>query len=75
MKVYSEVTGKEGYAFAIGGGTYSRCMPNTVAFGVVFPGQEDCCHIADEYIDIERMMQATRIFAHAIAELASGNIA
>ena len=50
-------------------------MPNTVAFGVVFPGQEDCCHIADEYIDIERMMQATRIFAHAIAELASGNIA
>ena len=50
-------------------------MPNTVAFGVVFPGQEDCCHIADEYIDIDSMMQATRIFAHAIAELASGNIA
>ena len=29
IAAYSEVTGKEGYAFAIGGGTYSRMMPNT----------------------------------------------
>ena len=75
MQVYNELTGDDAKPLAIGGGTYSRMMPNTVAFGVVFPGQEDCCHIADEYIDIDRMMQATRIFAHAIAELASGNIA
>ncbi len=75
MKVYNELTGDDAKPLAIGGGTYSRMMPNTVAFGVVFPGQEDCCHIADEFIEIDRMMQATRIFAHAIAELASGNIA
>ena len=75
MQVYNELTGDDAKPLAIGGGTYSRMMPNTVAFGVVFPGQEDCCHIADEYIEIDRMMQATRIFAHAIAELASGNIA
>ena len=74
MKVYNELTGENAKPLAIGGGTYSRMMPNTVAFGVVFPDQEDCCHIADEYIDIDRMMQAVRIFAHAIAELASGNI-
>ena len=75
MQVYNELTGDDAKPLAIGGGTYSRMMPNTVAFGVVFPGQEDCCHIADEYIDIDSMMRATRIFAHAIAELASGNIA
>ena len=75
MQVYNELTGDNAKPLAIGGGTYSRMMPNTVAFGVVFPGQEDCCHIADEYIDIDSMMRATRIFAHAIAELASGNIA
>ena len=75
MQVYNELTGDDAKPLAIGGGTYSRMMPNTVAFGVVFPGQEDCCHIADEYIDIDSMMQATRIFAHDIAELASGNIA
>ena len=74
LKVYNELTGENAKPLAIGGGTYSRMMPNTVAFGVVFPDQEDCCHIADEYIEIDRMMEATRIYAHAIAELASGNI-
>ena len=74
LKVYNELTGEDAKPLAIGGGTYSRMMPNTVAFGVVFPDQEDCCHIADEYIVIDRMLEATRIYAHAIAELASGNI-
>ena len=70
LKVYHEVTGLEPYTIAIGGGTYSRMMPNTVAFGVCFPGDMDLCHVADEYIDIEKMMLGVRIFAHAIAELA-----
>ena len=61
-------------AFAIGGGTYSRMMPNTVAFGLNFPGDTDTCHMPDEYIDIEKMMLSVRIFAHAIAALASGEI-
>ena len=70
LKVYNELTNSDEKPLAIGGGTYSRTMPNTVAFGVVFPDQDDCCHIADEYIVIDRMMQAVRIFAHAIVELA-----
>ncbi len=74
MKVYNELTGENAKPLAIGGGTYSRMMPNTVAFGMVFPDQPDLCHVADEYIEVDRMMHAVRIFAHAIAELASGNI-
>ena len=74
MQVYNEITGENAKPLAIGGGTYSRMMPNTVAFGVVFPEEEDCCHIADEYICIDSMMKAVRIYAHAIAELASHNI-
>ena len=70
VKVYSDVTGQPGYAFAIGGGTYSRCMPNTVAFGFNFPGDTDTCHMPDEYVDIEKLMLSVKIFAHAIAELA-----
>ena len=70
LKVYHEVTGLDAYTIAIGGGTYSRMMPNTVAFGVCFPGDMDVCHIADEYIDLEKMMLGVKIFAHAIAELA-----
>lgn len=75
LKVYHDVTGNEAYAFAIGGGTYSRMMPNTVAFGLNFPGDMDTCHMPDEYIDIEKMMLSVRVFAHAIAELAGGQIA
>ena len=74
LRTYENYTGLKGECLAIGGGTYSRMMPNTVAFGVVFPEEEDCCHIADEYICIESMMKATRNYAHAIAELASHNI-
>lgn len=70
IKAYSDATGKPGYAFAIGGGTYSRCMPNTVAFGLNFPGDPDPCHMADEYLNIEKMMLSARIMARAIAELA-----
>lgn len=70
LKVYHEVTGLPAYTIAIGGGTYSRMMPNTVAFGVCFPGDMDVCHIADEYIDLEKLMLGVKIFAHAITELA-----
>ena len=70
LKVYREVTGLDAYTVAIGGGTYSRTMPNTVAFGVCFPGDMDVCHIADEYMDLDKMMLGVKIFAHAIAELA-----
>ena len=70
LKAYSDVTGHEGYAFAIGGGTYSRCMPNTVAFGPCFPGDVDTCHMPDEWFSLENMMLSIRIMAHAIVELA-----
>ena len=73
LKVYHEVTGLPAYTIAIGGGTYSRMMPNTVAFGVCFPGDMDVCHIADEYIDLEKLMLGVKIFAHAIAEIAGEN--
>ena len=71
LKVYHEVTGRDAYAFAIGGGTYSRMMPNTVAFGLNFPGDTDTCHMPDEFIDVDKMMLSVKIFAHAIATLAA----
>ena len=69
IKAYSDVTGKKGYAFAIGGGTYWRCMPDTVAFGPSFPGDIDTRYMPDENFSLEKMMLSIRIMAHAIAEL------
>lgn len=74
LKVYHDVTGNEAYTIAIGGGTYSRMMPNTVAFGPGLPGDMDLCHMPDEYIHIDNMMIGVKVFAHAIAELAGGLI-
>jgi succinyl-diaminopimelate desuccinylase len=68
--VYGELTGLPAYAMAIGGGTYARTMPNTVAFGICFPGDTDTCHMPDEYIEVDKFMLSIRIMAHAIVRLA-----
>lgn len=70
MSIYQEHTGDlESEAAIIGGGTYARAMNNFVAFGPAFPGDEEVAHQKDEYMDIEKLMQATVIYAHAIYEL------
>ena len=70
LEVYHEATGLPAYPVAIGGGTYSRTMPNTVAFGIVFPGDPESCHMPDEYVDMDKFMLAVKIMARAIARLA-----
>lgn len=71
MKVYREQTKDvESEPITIGGGTYARALQNAVAFGPVFPGQEDVVHQKDEYISIEHLMKITKIYAHALYELA-----
>lgn len=54
---------------AIGGATYARAFPNCVSFGMNFPGDNDMCHQVDEFIDIDKLMLATNIYAKAIYEL------
>lgn len=70
LEVYHDVTGLPAYPIAIGGGTYSRMMPNTVAFGINFPGEGDRCHMPDEYVDVEKFMLSVKVMAHAIVRLA-----
>lgn len=68
-KVYEESTGQEAKLISIGGGTYARAMKNAVAFGPLFPGQEELAHQKDEYIDIDHLILITKIYAKAIYEL------
>lgn len=70
QKVYREQTGLEPYLLAIGGGTYAKEMPNTVAFGPLFPGKSNFCHQINEYIDIDDLILDAKIFSAAIYELA-----
>ena len=71
MDVYHEYQ-HDGEAIAIGGGTYAKKLPNTVAFGPMLPGREDLNHQANEYIFIKELEMLTQIYAHAMVELANG---
>ncbi|MBM7706900.1 succinyl-diaminopimelate desuccinylase [Chryseomicrobium aureum] len=68
--VYERQTGEKAELLAIGGGTYARVLKKGVAFGMVFPGEADVAHQADEFVDIKNLLKATAIYADALAELA-----
>ncbi|MCM3734428.1 dipeptidase PepV [Bacillus cytotoxicus] len=70
QRVYEEQTGEKAELLAIGGGTYARSLEAGVAFGPLFPGKEELAHQKDEYIEIEDLLKATAIYAHAVYELA-----
>lgn len=70
MAAYKEFTGDlVCKPIVIGGGTYARAVPNTVAFGPVMPGREDICHQPNEYIHAEDLYMSIKIFARALYEL------
>lgn len=54
---------------AIGGATYARAFDNCVSFGMNFPGDKDMCHKVDEFIEIDKLLLATNIYAKAIYKL------
>lgn len=70
LEVYTEATGLPGEPKSIGGGTYAKAMPNLVAFGPIFPGDEIREHKPDEYMEVEKLMKNAEIFAEAIYRLA-----
>ena len=71
MDVYREFTGDaESKPQVIGGGTYARAADNVVAFGMAFPGEPELAHQKDEYIVIDNLIRATKIYAEALARLA-----
>lgn len=71
MEAYRNQTGDaESEPMVIGGGTYARAADNIVAFGCVFPGEEELAHQKNEFIDIDSMVLSAKIFAEAICSLA-----
>lgn len=69
MDVYNGITGEHAKPFAIGGGTYARHLKEGVAFGMLFPGDPELEHQANESIRLESLVKAARIYAYAIVAL------
>ena len=71
LAAYEEETGLKGKGISTGGGTYAKVLKQGVAFGALFPDEEDLAHQADEYEDIDRLMLAMKIYANALIRLAA----
>lgn len=67
---FNNVTGLNEKPIAIGGATYARAFENCVAFGATMPGKDDMCHQIDEFVYIEDLITASKIYAESIYELA-----
>lgn len=74
---FSEITGIAAEPYTMGGGTYARAFPNTVAFGAAL--SEDVsplgalrggAHQNDECIPLDELLTAAKVFALALAHLA-----
>ena len=79
MELYKEVTGRDDQPYTMGGGTYSRVMPNAISFGAGMPGQSRVrdflpeghggAHGRDEVLELEKMYDCAKIYTVALAML------
>ena len=74
LEVYRAETGDQTAPMTMGGGTYARAMANGVAFGPEFRDKDPNDggpHEKDECWPVEHLIRATKIYAKALARLAS----
>lgn len=70
VDIFNKKTNLNSEAIAIGGGTYARAFENFISYGATMPGEKDMCHQVDEFIRIDDLILASKIYAEAIYELA-----
>lgn len=70
LGAYRDLTGDmEAQPIVIGGGTYARASNNILAFGPHYPGQESTAHKKDEHIEIEQLIEISKIYAETLYRL------
>jgi succinyl-diaminopimelate desuccinylase len=69
---YAEFMGNQDEMGLAMGTSYAKAMPNIVAWGPLFPDDEDFCHMADERIKAESLLKAGQIYARLIARVVLG---
>jgi succinyl-diaminopimelate desuccinylase len=72
LAAYAEATGSEARPAVAGGATYAKRLPNSIAFGMWFPGKPYPGHDVDEKIPVEDLHRGTRILIAALADIACG---
>ena len=70
LAAYEEESGLPGECQFTGGGTYAKVLEQGVAFGALFPDEEELAHLANEYERIDSLMLAMKIYTNALVRLA-----
>ncbi|MDI9498152.1 MAG: Sapep family Mn(2+)-dependent dipeptidase [Bacillota bacterium] len=68
-EVYRAAGGENTEPMAMGGGTYARSLPNTVAFGPGFPGEDGGAHQTGESVNLASLNRARQIYTTAFRAL------
>ena len=71
LGVYTACTGEIATPKSIGGGTYAKMIPNVLAFGPIFPGDEVREHKPDEFMELSRLLDNANILAEAMYAMAN----
>ncbi len=69
LKAYEDCTGNEGRCISIGGGSYVHSIEGGVAYGCCMPGVNTNMHGANEFMPVDDLILAAKIFTVAIIEL------
>lgn len=69
LDAYETFSGNKGYCEAIGGGTYVHDIEGGVAFGAVMPDVDTNMHGVDEFMPIDDLITAAKIFTLAVVEI------
>lgn len=79
MELYREITGRDDQPYTMGGGTYSRVMPNAISFGAGMPGVQydrsylpeghGGAHGRDEVLELDKIFTCAAIYTVALAML------
>jgi predicted dipeptidase len=72
LAAYAAATGSPAAPAIAGGGTYAKRLPNSIAFGMWFPGTPYPGHDVDEKISVDSLHRGTRVLIAALADIACG---
>jgi succinyl-diaminopimelate desuccinylase len=69
MAAYSRATGEQTPPAISGGGTYAKRLPNSIAFGMWFPGKPYPGHDVDEQITVQDLHRGVDVLLEALADI------
>lgn len=72
MGDYGKATGEHPAPAISGGGTYAKRLPNSIAFGMWFPGKPYPGHDVDEKVPVSDLERGEKVLIETLVDLACG---